>query len=29
MTLLLEEFNPPKNVREGDLVREGFEDLGI
>jgi hypothetical protein len=28
MTLLLEEFNPPQNVKERDLVKEGFEDLG-
>jgi hypothetical protein len=27
MTLLLEEFKPPKNAKEGEQAREDFEDL--
>jgi hypothetical protein len=28
MTVLLEDFNPPQSRREGELIGEGFEDLG-
>jgi hypothetical protein len=28
MTLLLEEFNPPGNAKEGEQAKEGSKDLG-